>query len=80
MSTNAGSIKACAKINLGLKILAREESGFHSIETIFHKIELADEIRLQVTESGKSISVSGTRVTAGGDEVLTRRTSRIGLR
>ncbi len=38
------AIRAQAKLNLWLRVLAREASGYHSIETLFHRIELADEI------------------------------------
>lgn len=37
-------VKAYAKINLGLKILNKRKDGFHNIETVFHKIDLFDEI------------------------------------
>ena len=33
---------AQAKVNLSLRILAREESGFHQIETVFQRLALAD--------------------------------------
>ncbi len=41
-------VEAWAKINLDLRILAREENGFHQIETIFQRIALADTIELRV--------------------------------
>ena len=31
-----------AKINLGLRIVGRRPDGFHNIETVFHRIDLAD--------------------------------------
>jgi len=36
--------RAYAKINLGLIILDRRPDGYHSIETVFHRIDLSDEI------------------------------------
>jgi len=39
--------KAYAKINLGLRILRKREDGYHDIETIFHRINLFDEIALE---------------------------------
>lgn len=41
---------AFAKINLDLRILAREESGFHQIETIFQRISLADSVDVRVRD------------------------------
>ncbi len=35
---------AYAKINLGLRVLSRRPDGFHNIETVFHRIDLYDEI------------------------------------
>lgn len=35
---------AYAKINLGLRILSRRADGYHNIETVFHRIDLYDEI------------------------------------
>lgn len=63
MSGPAARIQAQAKLNLYLRVLTREASGYHSIETIFHRIELADEIVLHVEEDGRrSIDVHGTHV------------------
>ena len=55
----AGSVLAQAKINLHLRVLEREESGFHAIETIFHRISLADELSLSVTAAERTIDVDG---------------------
>jgi 4-diphosphocytidyl-2-C-methyl-D-erythritol kinase len=52
-------IAAQAKINLRLKILAREEGGYHSIETIFSRIDLADEVVVRVGGSGRSLDCKG---------------------
>lgn len=35
---------AHAKINLGLRIVSRRPDGYHNIETVFHRIDLYDEI------------------------------------
>ena len=49
-------VKAHAKINLGLRVLRKREDGFHDIETIFHRIDLFDE--LAISPSKQSISIS----------------------
>lgn len=60
MSGPAARIQAQAKLNLHLRILTREESGFHSIETIYHRIDLADEVRIRVEEERhRTIDVQG---------------------
>lgn len=62
MSGPAARIVAQAKLNLHLRVLARGASGFHSIETIFHRIDLGDEISVHVTGGDRSIDVSGADV------------------
>jgi 4-diphosphocytidyl-2-C-methyl-D-erythritol kinase len=52
-------VAAQAKINLRLKILARDEDGYHSIETIFARIDLADDIVVRVTPAGRSLDTHG---------------------
>jgi len=55
-------VAAQAKINLRLKVLAREESGFHSLETIFGRIELADDVVVRTETSGRSIDCKGANL------------------
>src|SRR5260221_2214297 len=63
MTGPAARIQAQAKLNLYLRILTREESGYHSIETIFHRVELADEVVLHVEEHElRTIDVQGAEV------------------
>jgi 4-diphosphocytidyl-2-C-methyl-D-erythritol kinase len=52
-------VAAQAKLNLHLRVLAREDSGFHSLETIFHRIDLADDITIEVTPESRNIAVEG---------------------
>jgi 4-diphosphocytidyl-2-C-methyl-D-erythritol kinase len=52
-------VVAQAKVNLRLKVLAREADGFHSIETIFARIDLADDILVRAGGSGRSIDCKG---------------------
>lgn len=52
-------VMAHAKVNLFLRILARESSGFHQIETAFALLELADELIVQRTNEGVTLQVAG---------------------
>ncbi len=52
-------IAAQAKLNLHLRVFAREDSGFHSIETIFHRIDLADDLIIEITAGKRLLDVSG---------------------
>ncbi len=49
-------LKAYAKINLGLRVLRKREDGFHDIETIFHRINLFDELTIEPSETSISIT------------------------
>jgi 4-diphosphocytidyl-2-C-methyl-D-erythritol kinase len=46
------TLAAPAKVNLRLLVLAREETGYHSLETIFCAISLADELVVQSAPPG----------------------------
>jgi 4-diphosphocytidyl-2-C-methyl-D-erythritol kinase len=52
-------VAAQAKVNLRLKVLAQESGGFHSIETIFARIDLADDVVVRIGGSGKTIDCKG---------------------
>jgi 4-diphosphocytidyl-2-C-methyl-D-erythritol kinase len=49
------SLLARAKLNLSLRVLARESGGYHQIETLFCLIELADEVEVQ--RGGAAVSL-----------------------
>lgn len=57
-------IDAPAKLNLFLRILAREESGFHQIETLFCALELCDEVEVERSTGPIDITVKA-EATAG---------------
>lgn len=59
MSIRVAEVRAQAKLNLVLRILARERSGYHQIETLFTRIALADEVRVRTGARGRSLDVSG---------------------
>lgn len=40
--------RACAKINLGLKILGLREDGFHELRTVFQTLALADRLEFEL--------------------------------
>ena len=52
-------VAAQAKINLHLRVLSREDSGYHSIETIFHRIDLSDDIVVEITPRERTLDVDG---------------------
>jgi 4-diphosphocytidyl-2-C-methyl-D-erythritol kinase len=48
-------ILAPAKVNLSLKILGRQDDGFHELDTLITPISLYDEIRIDKAQPGKGI-------------------------
>lgn len=51
-----------AKVNLFLRVLAREADGYHGLETFFCRIALADTLRVSRTEGGVALDVRGADV------------------
>ncbi|HUR91740.1 MAG TPA: 4-(cytidine 5'-diphospho)-2-C-methyl-D-erythritol kinase [Gemmatimonadaceae bacterium] len=52
--------QAQAKINLRLKVLSRQDTGYHAIETVFLRLDLSDTVTVDVHDgSGISVEVSG---------------------
>jgi 4-diphosphocytidyl-2-C-methyl-D-erythritol kinase len=58
--------RAHAKINLVLRILAREASGYHSIETLFQRLALHDVVEVRVTDAARTLTCDGPSMPAGG--------------
>lgn len=58
--------KAQAKVNLGLRILSREASGFHTLETLFHQLELADDVTVRRTAGERALVVTGSALPPDG--------------
>ena len=56
------SIKAYAKINVGLKILDKRDDGFHNIETTLATINLSDILTLEQNDSGIVVDAPGLDV------------------
>ncbi len=52
---NKLSTRAYAKINLGLRVLKKRRDGYHDIETVFHRINIYDDI---IVEEAPVISLA----------------------
>jgi 4-diphosphocytidyl-2-C-methyl-D-erythritol kinase len=62
MSAKVARVAAQAKLNLGLRILARERGGYHEIETLFARIALADIVTIRPRDEERSLVVHGTPI------------------
>ena len=57
---------AQAKVNLFLRVLAREANGYHQLETLFCRLELGDDIVVRTNVSGRSLDCDGDVVPPSG--------------
>ncbi|MDR0814519.1 MAG: 4-(cytidine 5'-diphospho)-2-C-methyl-D-erythritol kinase [Bacteroidales bacterium] len=44
-----------AKINIGLRVVARRSDGFHDIETVFYPIPLSDRLEIELSDAGAGL-------------------------
>lgn len=58
--------RAYAKVNLLLRILARETTGYHGIETLFQRLALHDVVRVQVSDAPSTLTCHGPTMPAAG--------------
>jgi 4-diphosphocytidyl-2-C-methyl-D-erythritol kinase len=62
VSGGAARVGAQAKVNLFLRILAREASGYHQIETLFCRLALADDVVVRLAGRGRTLECRGADV------------------
>ena len=55
MTARGGRTLAQAKINLSLRVLAKDSSGYHSIETVFLRVDLGDDVRVHIREKARTL-------------------------
>ena len=53
------TLKAHAKVNLGLNVTAKRADGFHDLDTLFVRLELHDLIQLEPQSKGVDLQVRG---------------------
>ncbi|MFN2635768.1 MAG: 4-(cytidine 5'-diphospho)-2-C-methyl-D-erythritol kinase [Gemmatimonadaceae bacterium] len=53
--SKAGRTLAQAKINLALRVLGKQPDGYHSIETVFLRVDFGDEVRLHIREKARTV-------------------------
>jgi 4-diphosphocytidyl-2-C-methyl-D-erythritol kinase len=67
------TLHAPAKVNLFLRVLARESTGYHGIETLFCLLDLADELTAERRDGGETtIEVLGADVGPAADNLAVR--------
>ena len=78
------TLRASAKINLGLRLLGVRDDGYHALESVFAPIEIWDELELEVspgepridleieTSDSGELPAALSAVTAGPDNLVVR--------
>jgi len=68
------ALRACAKINLGLRILGLRDDGFHELRTIYQSVSLADEVEVGLSGSNGAVRLeaSGFEVPEGSENLAVR--------
>lgn len=74
-------LPAYAKLNLVLRVVGRRDDGYHLLETLFHAIELHDDLWLAAHDGETELEVSADharqRVGAGDDNLVIRALRRL---
>jgi 4-diphosphocytidyl-2-C-methyl-D-erythritol kinase len=67
-------LRAFAKINLGLKLLAKRPDGFHEIRTIYQTIALHDRLEISLSRAGEGIrfECDNPEIPSGGGNLVYR--------
>ena len=65
-------VRARAKINLYLRVLDRRPDGYHTIETVYQSVDLADRLFVEAADRGISLECRGAEVPAGADNLVVR--------
>lgn len=55
----AARLVAQAKLNLFLRVLGRETSGYHALETLFQRLALGDDVTVRVDTAGRALDCRG---------------------
>jgi len=73
------SLKAYAKINLGLSVLGRREDGFHELRTVYQSVSLADDVEVQLSGGNGSAQVEtvGFEIPPGVENLAVRAAEAI---
>jgi len=69
------SIRARAKINLGLDVIGRLENGYHQVKMIMQSLELGDELTLEKLPCGIQLTSDSDALPTNEDNLICRAAS-----
>lgn len=71
-------VAAHAKVNLLLRVLAREDDGFHGLETIFALLDLHDTVRVErIDGAGVTLTVEGGDTGPAEENIAVRAATQV---
>ena len=73
------SLKAHAKVNLGLSVLGKRSDGFHEVDTLMVRLELHDTVTLEPAETGVTLTLSGADLGISPEQNLAYRAAALYL-
>jgi 4-diphosphocytidyl-2-C-methyl-D-erythritol kinase len=76
--TYSVTLPAPAKVNLFLRVLSRDDDGYHSVETLLCLISLSDTLRAERRDGqGVTVEVEGSDVGSPQDNLAVRAANRV---
>lgn len=70
--TRKASVRALAKLNLGLAVLYKRPDGFHELRTVFQTVSLADRLDLEFTPSRKPAVEIEANIAIPGENLIAK--------
>ncbi len=64
--------RAFAKINLGLRVLGKRQDGYHDLATVFHQIDMFDELDVRLHEHDIKLSTNLSDLPTDGSNLCVR--------
>ena len=64
------TLRAMAKVNLGLDVVRRLENGYHEVKMIMQSVDLYDELTFEKTESGISLVIDKEELPADESNLI----------
>jgi 4-diphosphocytidyl-2-C-methyl-D-erythritol kinase len=69
------SLRAYAKVNLGLEVLGRREDGYHEIRSILQTVDFHDRLTFETAEAGIRLTTSDPSLGTGNENLVFRAAS-----
>jgi 4-diphosphocytidyl-2-C-methyl-D-erythritol kinase len=66
------TVMAPAKVNFFLKVMGRRPDGYHNLVSVMQALELSDEVTLDKTDAGISVSCDSAAVPSGPENIAFR--------